>query len=348
MIDSILSISAQLGAIVSLNLSRNRLTSLCGLERLLNLRSIDVTNNLLEDSGEVGRLSSLPYIQEVWCAEGNVFNQREKLFDWRVALFTAFQAHNNANVKLDGSVPSWQEARWIGAPETKSRLLAAKEEQKAKEAALQAKKVSARQRNVSTASTVVKEVERSSSPENARPKSPPPVSKATKVAHKPKKRKPRRIVNLDGTTTLVSPPPTTVASFVTAAEDISDSSALPSPSLTSAAPTPSLEVEEEQPKAHQRYPSAPHTVSHKIARPRITHASPSTTGRSSTLGRLSRERASRPTVNQGFFDPPTSETEGEAFRKRIEALRNVSVQSPRKVILSLTFTTRCRKSARIG
>lgn len=320
MIDSILSISAQLGAIVSLNLSRNRLTSLCGLERLLNLRSVDVTNNLLEDSGEVGRLSSLPYIQEVWCAEGNVFNSREKSFDWRVALFTAFHANGTTEVKLDGSVPSWQESRWIGAPETKSRLLAAKEEQKAKEAALQAKKVSARQRNVSTASTVTKQPERSSSPEDPRPKSPQPVSKATKVAHNPKKRKPRRIVNLDGTTTLVSPPPTTVGSFVTAAEEVSDSSALPSPSLTSAAPTPSLEVEEE-PKAHQRYPSAPHTVSHKIARPRIQHASPSTTGRSSTLGRLSRERASRPIVDQGFFDPPKSETEGEAFRKKIEALR---------------------------
>jgi len=72
MIDSVLGIYTVLGNVAALNLSRNRLDSLCGLERLLALERRRPPRNRIEDSGEVGRLSTLPSIKEVY-VEGNRF-----------------------------------------------------------------------------------------------------------------------------------------------------------------------------------------------------------------------------------------------------------------------------------
>ncbi|KAI0295826.1 hypothetical protein B0F90DRAFT_1748693 [Multifurca ochricompacta] len=74
MIDSVLGIYKKLGQVLALNLSRNRLDSICGLERLMALERVDVRHNQLEESGEVGRLSLLPNIAEVW-VEGNPFTE---------------------------------------------------------------------------------------------------------------------------------------------------------------------------------------------------------------------------------------------------------------------------------
>ncbi|KAH9007534.1 hypothetical protein EDB85DRAFT_2129831, partial [Lactarius pseudohatsudake] len=87
MIDSVLGIYKKLGQVLTLNLSRNRLDSLCGLERLVALERVDVRHNQVEESGEVGRLSPLPNITEVW-VEGNAFTEIES--DYRVKCFDFF------------------------------------------------------------------------------------------------------------------------------------------------------------------------------------------------------------------------------------------------------------------
>ncbi|KAF9518652.1 hypothetical protein BS47DRAFT_224268 [Hydnum rufescens UP504] len=107
MIDSVLGIYTVLGQVLTLNLSKNRLDSLCGLERLMALERVDLRDNKLEDTGEVGRLAILPNISEVW-VKGNTFIQTDE--EYRVRCFEFF-AQENKSVQLDGSAPSFLEAR---------------------------------------------------------------------------------------------------------------------------------------------------------------------------------------------------------------------------------------------
>lgn len=89
MIDSVIGIYAQLGQIQTLNLSKNRLETICGLERLCALQRIDLRHNHIQESAEVGRLSMVPNIAEVW-VDGNPFVENETehrlnclVFFWR-------------------------------------------------------------------------------------------------------------------------------------------------------------------------------------------------------------------------------------------------------------------------
>lgn len=106
MIDSVLGIYAILGQVLTINLERNRLESLCGLERLVALERIDLRNNRVEDPDEVGRLAVLPNIAEVFVA-GNPMMIDEQ---YRVRCFEHF-AQEGKNILLDGSGPSFLEAR---------------------------------------------------------------------------------------------------------------------------------------------------------------------------------------------------------------------------------------------
>ncbi|KAF4621112.1 hypothetical protein D9613_000638 [Agrocybe pediades] len=98
-IDSVLGIYLNLGQVISLNLSRNRLASLCGLERLLALERVDLRHNLLEDSLEVGRLTVLPNLLEIWI-EGNPFTEIEE--GYRNNCFDYFWKEGKV-ISLDGS-----------------------------------------------------------------------------------------------------------------------------------------------------------------------------------------------------------------------------------------------------
>ncbi|KAI0066053.1 hypothetical protein BV25DRAFT_1495463 [Artomyces pyxidatus] len=105
MIDSVLGIYKQLGQVLTLNLSRNRLDSLCGLERLMALERVDVRHNLLEDTGEVGRLSLLPNITECW-VEGNPLVDIEDAY--RVKCFDFFWREGKS-ILLDGTPAGFYE-----------------------------------------------------------------------------------------------------------------------------------------------------------------------------------------------------------------------------------------------
>jgi len=107
LIDSVLGIYQNLGQILYINLSRNRLDSLCGLERLLALERVDLRYNLLEDSAEIGRLAILPNICELW-VEGNPFVDIEERY--RTKCFDYFWKESK-HVMLDGSGPTLLERR---------------------------------------------------------------------------------------------------------------------------------------------------------------------------------------------------------------------------------------------
>ena len=112
MIDSVLGIYTQLGQVLYLNLSRNRLESICGLERLLALERVDLRHNIIEESGEVGRLATLPHIKEVWI-EGNPLVELEE--GYRVGCFEHFWKERKS-ITLDGSAPGWNERRGMTSP----------------------------------------------------------------------------------------------------------------------------------------------------------------------------------------------------------------------------------------
>jgi Leucine-rich repeat (LRR) protein len=109
MIDSVLGIYTQLGQILFLNLSHNRLESICGLERLLALERVDLQQNAIDDTAEIGRLAMLPHIADV-CIEGNPFVEIEE--NYRITCFDYFWKEGK-NVTLDGTAPGFYERRGL-------------------------------------------------------------------------------------------------------------------------------------------------------------------------------------------------------------------------------------------
>lgn len=109
MIDSTLDAKSCVGAITFLDLSKNRLESCAGLEKLLALEKIDLRENQLEEADEIGRLSVIPTLKEVF-AEGNLLEE-----DWRIRCFNRFY-QDELEVLLDGTGPSILERRYITSP----------------------------------------------------------------------------------------------------------------------------------------------------------------------------------------------------------------------------------------
>ncbi|KAF9531578.1 hypothetical protein CPB83DRAFT_75971 [Crepidotus variabilis] len=114
LIDSVLGIYRHVGQVLSLVLSHNRLESICGLERLMALERIDLRHNLMEESSEIGRLSVLPNIRELW-VKGNPFVEFEDRY--RISCFEYFFKEGK-DIVLDGTGPSAFERRNFITTET--------------------------------------------------------------------------------------------------------------------------------------------------------------------------------------------------------------------------------------
>ncbi|KAG7098877.1 hypothetical protein E1B28_000777 [Marasmius oreades] len=112
MIDSVLGIYQNLGQVLFLNLSHNRLESICGLERLRALERVDLRGNLIEEAAEIGRLASLPNISDVW-VENNPLVELEEAY--RIACLDYFWKEGKT-VKLDGVPPRFYEKHNLTAP----------------------------------------------------------------------------------------------------------------------------------------------------------------------------------------------------------------------------------------
>ena len=109
MIDTVQGIYKKLGQVLSLNLSHNRLDSICGLERLVALEHVNVGHNHLEESEEVGRLALLPNIAKV-DVEGNPFTDIES--NYRVKCFDFFWKEGKA-ILLDGTQAGFSERQYL-------------------------------------------------------------------------------------------------------------------------------------------------------------------------------------------------------------------------------------------
>ncbi|KAI0045903.1 hypothetical protein FA95DRAFT_1560682 [Auriscalpium vulgare] len=199
MIDSVLGIYKHMGSVLTLNLARNRLDSLCGLERLMALERVDVRHNLLEESGEVGRLAPLPNVTEVW-VDGNPFTELEDGF--RVKCFDHFWREGKA-ILLDGTPAGYYEKMNLttAPPEqmSSSRPLSSASSPPIVPVGLAA--VSSPSAGSASSSPAFAP---SSSSHNASPYLAPAAN-----AGRQRKRKPKRIVDLDGGShsPSFSPPP---------------------------------------------------------------------------------------------------------------------------------------------
>lgn len=111
----------------SLSLRANRISSLCGLERLLSLEVLDLRDNDISDAAELGRLAVLPHLRELYVQSGNPFvddPSAKTTNGWRIDLFDAFlreatPAHGLTKdnlLSIDGFPPSWNEKRYLAEP----------------------------------------------------------------------------------------------------------------------------------------------------------------------------------------------------------------------------------------
>jgi len=167
-----------LGQVLTLNLAENRIESLCGLERLVALERVDLRQNLVLESGEVGRLATLPNLSAIWI-EGNPLVELEE--NYRVNCFNLFRKERK-NMTIDGAGPTFIESRSLAALPT-----------------VVPPRVSA---SVPSPPTVAVGTSPASAPTPAPASTPTAVSaplEPTQVSPKglqPKKRKVRRVVNL--------------------------------------------------------------------------------------------------------------------------------------------------------
>ena len=182
LITSLRNAPSALGKTISLNLSRNRIDCLVGLERVLGLERIDVRTNELAEADEVGRLAVLPHVREVWCAN-NPFDRPGVGDEWRIELGAAFAAEGRTEVVFDDRPWTWAESRRIDT------LLSARGK---------------------TSHSRVHSAESSHHPQTST-KTPTPnpttslsagipgLTDSAPSAIPPKKRRPRRVINLDET-----------------------------------------------------------------------------------------------------------------------------------------------------
>ncbi|BGP16973.1 hypothetical protein JCM10213_007419 [Rhodosporidiobolus nylandii] len=225
MIDSLLGVAKALGAIEVLNLSHNRLENLSGLDRLPALQRLDVRENRLDEALEISRVARLPHLREVY-VRGNPFARKKEEGGedgWRVKVFGYFaegeaSGHRDlgaGEIRVDGAGMSSSERRAVeaewsrkGAPLGKRRASTGAAERFAETRSGEAKVVG---RRVVTAPHRPHHHHRAASP----PPPAPPIpctsaadphassshtdspSAVLKTPTKPKRRKPRRIVDLD-------------------------------------------------------------------------------------------------------------------------------------------------------
>ncbi|KAK5990044.1 putative leucine-rich repeat-containing protein [Cladobotryum mycophilum] len=113
MIDSLHSLTRNpLPAITALNLRANRLQSLAGVEKLFPLERLDLRDNSLTDPQELARLTGIPDIREIW-VDGNPFTRTHK--DYRVTIFNLFRKTPGytEDIIIDGAGPTYAEKRLL-------------------------------------------------------------------------------------------------------------------------------------------------------------------------------------------------------------------------------------------
>jgi len=331
MIDSLAGIAKALGNVAVVNLAQNRIENLSGLDRLFALERLDVRANRIQEALEVSRLARLPHLREVH-VERNPFSRAvaEGGEDgYRVKCFGYFAKEGNLELRLDGTRPGMGEQRGLdsldGIKSSSSGGLFSAGRRASVGAG--AHKVAEEAHHPGQAKFVGRRSVTNPGAGARSPESVPPVpsmppalgrgrvdtsdsgtdptlvpSASSASLHaspgKPKRRKPKRIVDLDGL--VVSTPDGALTESGPSDSD--------RPAVAHFTPDRST--------GHARYPTSPH------------EATPPANANSLSPHRESqRER-----ISQSTYEPPTSaaaghaaaagERSGEALRKKIEALRN--------------------------
>ncbi|KAI9656591.1 MAG: hypothetical protein M1821_004798 [Bathelium mastoideum] len=122
MIDSLHSLTrSSLPAITTLNLRANRLASIAGIEGLLALERLDLRENKIADPDELARVTALPNIREIYVAK-NPFTKTHS--NYRVTIFNLFRKMpgNTEDVLIDATGPTHSERKQLidRAPEPAS------------------------------------------------------------------------------------------------------------------------------------------------------------------------------------------------------------------------------------
>jgi Leucine-rich repeat (LRR) protein len=348
MIDSVLGIYLNLGQVLSLNLSRNRLESICGLERLLALERVDLRQNVIEDSAEVGRLATLPNISDVW-VEGNPFVELED--NYRISCFDYFWKEGKS-ITLDGTAPGFYEKRnlTVAPPEqmSSSRPLST--------AASSPPVVAVSSHPPPSNAVDIQTTKKFAPPSSSPPSQNPSPLLAAAVAGKTRRKKIKRIVELDegdnsdtSTSHIRTRSDGSYRSRTTAKNESSPAkqvTRLPDPVISFAAKAMLPVLKPEQPSPQPSSSSHPpvrsrHTRHHTeflytpdpIPESATNSVRKATRSGSATFSSKSMARRAR--VSASVYEPPTSTAiaggavggaenqirDADAYRKRIEALR---------------------------
>lgn len=113
MIESLHSLSrSPLPAVTVLKLRSNRLRSLAGIERLLSLERLDLSDNKITDPEEAARLTGLPNLREIW-VKHNPFTRTHS--NYRVTVFNLFRKTPGyiEDVVIDNSGPGYAEKKQL-------------------------------------------------------------------------------------------------------------------------------------------------------------------------------------------------------------------------------------------
>lgn len=113
MIESLHSLTrSPLPAVTALNLRANRLISIAGVERLLSLQRLDLRDNKLQDPTEIARLTGMPGIHEIWVLRNPFVNSHSS---YRVTIFNLFRntPGYSEDILIDGSSPGYSERRHL-------------------------------------------------------------------------------------------------------------------------------------------------------------------------------------------------------------------------------------------
>ena len=113
MIESLHSLTRNpLPAITALNLRANRLASLAGIERLLSLERVDLRDNRLADPTEIARLTGIPNMVDIYVVK-NPFVKSHG--NYRATIFNLFRSTPGYtdDVFIDGAQPTYGERKHL-------------------------------------------------------------------------------------------------------------------------------------------------------------------------------------------------------------------------------------------
>lgn len=111
MIESLHSLARHpLPAITALNLRGNRLRSIAGIERLLSLERLDLRYNRLDDPTEIARLTGIPYIRDIYVSH-NPFVKTHS--NYRITIFNLFRRipGYSEDIMIDSTGPGYSERK---------------------------------------------------------------------------------------------------------------------------------------------------------------------------------------------------------------------------------------------